>query len=197
MGLTLYSLGYFPSEVCPFLCSYRTLSKGAIFFWPSAKFEKYGGFVGATFVIGVYIPVLFHSVLTHECPAGCGLSCLEVAANSYITVLGSPKYAAVRLNISQGFQGIASFAGPMIASRWFFQGKNATTLYTVQWLGSNILRLVSHAQPFTFRVYVAVAALGLFLNILFLCVSTVLMHNVLLILPSSVSVPCRRSVRMP
>ncbi|KAI0930505.1 hypothetical protein AcV5_007194 [Taiwanofungus camphoratus] len=112
MGLTLYSLG-------------------AIFFWPSAKFEKYGGFVGATFVIG------------------CGLSCLEVAANSYITVLGSPKYAAVRLNISQGFQGIASFAGPMIASRWFFQGKNATTLYTVQW------------------VYVAVAALGLFLNILF------------------------------
>ncbi|PSR79657.1 hypothetical protein PHLCEN_2v6958 [Hermanssonia centrifuga] len=111
-GLTLYSLG-------------------AIFFWPSAKFEKYAGFVGCTFVIG------------------CGLSTLEVAANSYIAVLGSPKFAAARLNFSQGFQGVASFAGPMIASRWFFTGKNATTLDTVQW------------------VYLAVAALGAVLNILF------------------------------
>ncbi|KIP05097.1 hypothetical protein PHLGIDRAFT_129093 [Phlebiopsis gigantea 11061_1 CR5-6] len=111
-GLTLYSLG-------------------AIFFWPSARFEKYGGFIGCTFVIG------------------CGLSTLEVAANSYIAVLGSEKYAAARLNFSQGFQGVASFAGPMIASRWFFTGKNATSLDTVQW------------------VYLAVAGLGLVLNILF------------------------------
>ncbi|KDQ57689.1 hypothetical protein JAAARDRAFT_272134 [Jaapia argillacea MUCL 33604] len=112
MGLGLYSLG-------------------AIFFWPSAKFQKYGGFVGSTFVIG------------------CGLATLEVAANSYIAVLGSPKHAAARLNFSQGFQGVASFAGPMIASKWFFLGKNATTLDTVQW------------------VYLAVAGLGVVLNILF------------------------------
>lgn len=64
---------------------------------------------------------------------GCGLCTLEVAANSYISILGSPKYAAARLNFSQGFQGVASFAGPMIASRWFFQGKNANSLDTVQW----------------------------------------------------------------
>ncbi|KAM5532845.1 hypothetical protein V8D89_013486 [Ganoderma adspersum] len=112
LGLSLYSIG-------------------AIFFWPSAKFAKYGGFVGCTFVIG------------------CGLCTLEVAANSYISILGSPKYAAARLNFSQGFQGVASFAGPMIASRWFFQGKNANSLDTVQW------------------VYLAVAGLGLVLNILF------------------------------
>jgi len=106
-------------------------SLGAIFFWPSAKFVAYGGFVGCTFVIG------------------CGLATLEVAANSYIAVLGSPKYAAARLNFSQGFQGVASFAGPLIAARWFFLGKNATTLDTVQW------------------VYLAVAGLGVVLNILF------------------------------
>ncbi|KAG2150445.1 major facilitator superfamily domain-containing protein [Suillus clintonianus] len=106
-------------------------SLGAIFFWPSAKYEKYGGFVGSTFVIG------------------CGLSTLEVAANSYISVLGTPQYAAARLNFSQGFQGIASFAGPLIASRWFFTGANATSLGTVQW------------------VYLAVAGLGIGLNILF------------------------------
>ncbi|KAF8918061.1 major facilitator superfamily domain-containing protein [Mucidula mucida] len=112
LGLTLYSLG-------------------AIFFWPSAKYQKYGGFVGCTFVIG------------------CGLACLEVAANSYITVLGTPKYAAVRLNFSQAFQGVASFTGPLIASRWFFTGANATKLDTVQW------------------VYLAVAGLGVVLNVMF------------------------------
>ncbi|KZT62762.1 MFS general substrate transporter, partial [Calocera cornea HHB12733] len=112
LGLTFYSLG-------------------AVFFWPSAVFAKYGGFVGCTFVIG------------------CGLSTLEVAANSYITVLGTPKFAAARLNFAQGFQGIASFAGPMIASRWFFTGANEYSLATVQW------------------VYLAVAGFGLLLNILF------------------------------
>ncbi|KAG1808492.1 major facilitator superfamily domain-containing protein [Suillus variegatus] len=106
-------------------------SIGAVFFWPSAKYESYGGFVGSTFVIG------------------CGLSTLEVAANSYISVLGTPQYAAARLNFSQGFQGVASFAGPLIASRWFFTGANATSLGTVQW------------------VYLAVAGLGIVLNILF------------------------------
>jgi len=106
-------------------------SLGAILFWPSAKFAKYGGFVGASFVMGG------------------GLAILEVAANSYIYVLGSPKYAAARLTFSQGFQGVATFAGPFIASRWFFLGANATKLATVQW------------------VYVAVAALGLVLNVLF------------------------------
>ncbi|KZT41526.1 MFS general substrate transporter [Sistotremastrum suecicum HHB10207 ss-3] len=112
LGLTLYSLG-------------------AVFFWPSAVFKKYGGFVGCTCVIGA------------------GLSTLEVAANSYISVLGTPKYAAARLNFAQGFQGVASFTGPLIASRFFFTGKNATTLDTVQW------------------VYLAVAGLGLVLNIMF------------------------------
>jgi MFS transporter, FHS family, L-fucose permease len=48
---------------------------------------------------------------------GCGL---EVAADSYISVLGTPKYAAARLNFAQGFQGVASFAGSLIAGRWFF-----------------------------------------------------------------------------
>ncbi|TDL26207.1 MFS general substrate transporter [Rickenella mellea] len=112
LGLTLYSLG-------------------AIFFWPSAKFKAYGGFVASTFV------------------SASGLCTLEVAANSYIAVLGSPKYAASRLNFSQGFQGVASFSGPLIAARWFFLGKNATTLDTVQW------------------VYLAVAGLGVALNIMF------------------------------
>jgi FHS family L-fucose permease-like MFS transporter len=56
---------------------------------------------------------------------------------------------AFSLNFSQGFQGVASFTGPLIASKYFFQGKNATSLDTVQW------------------VYLAVAGLGVFLNVVF------------------------------
>ncbi|KAL4080335.1 major facilitator superfamily domain-containing protein [Scleroderma yunnanense] len=138
---TMLQLAYFGAYFvwAPFAGTFKGIhiglglySLGAIFFWPSAKFEKYGGFVGSTFVIG------------------CGLATLEVAANSYISVLGSPEYAAARLNFSQGFQGIASFSGPLIASRWFFTGANAYSLGTVQW------------------VYLAVAGLGIVLNILFL-----------------------------
>jgi FHS family L-fucose permease-like MFS transporter len=106
-------------------------SIGAIFCWPSAKFETYGGFVASLFV------------------TGCGLSTLEIVANSYVTVLGTPQYAAARLNFSHGFQAIATFAGPLIASRWFFTGANATSLGTVQW------------------VYLAVAGSGVALHILF------------------------------
>ena len=53
MGLSLYSLGLPSSPLLhlQFLHVYLLLT-GAIFFWPSAKFKAYGGFVGCTFVIG-------------------------------------------------------------------------------------------------------------------------------------------------
>ncbi|SGY44260.1 BQ5605_C001g00134 [Microbotryum silenes-dioicae] len=105
---------------------------GALGFWPSAKFEKYGGFVASAFVIA------------------CGLATLEVCANSYVTVLGSPEQAAFRLNFSQSFNGLASFVGPLIASKYFF-GDEATqhSLGNVQW------------------VYLAVACLGAAVMVLF------------------------------
>lgn len=86
---------------------------GALCFWPSAKFETFGGFVGSAFVIA------------------CGLATLEVCANSYVTVLGSPEQAAFRLNFSQSFNGLASFVGPLIASKYFF-GEGQTGLGSVQ-----------------------------------------------------------------
>ena len=95
----------------------------------------------------LFIPIIY--LLPVYDHIGCGLSTLEVAANLYISVLGSPRHAAARLSFSQGFQGIASFSGPLIASRWFFLGANATKLETVQW------------------VYLAVAGLGIVLNVLF------------------------------
>jgi FHS family L-fucose permease-like MFS transporter len=49
-----------------------------------------------------------------------GLTCLETAANPYVTVLGKPETGAFRLNLSQCFNGVGAFLGPVIAANLFF-----------------------------------------------------------------------------
>ncbi|KAG9082707.1 hypothetical protein FRC06_004891 [Ceratobasidium sp. 370] len=91
--------------------------------------------------------------LTFACTAviACGLASLETAANSYITCLPGTEApgAAFHLLLSQSFNGIAAFAGPFMASKYFFSGDNASNLTNVQW------------------VYLAVALMGAFIAILF------------------------------
>jgi FHS family L-fucose permease-like MFS transporter len=120
MGLSLYSLG-------------------AIFFWPTAHYTTptnrlaaYGGFLVCTLVIA------------------CGLATLETAANSYAVVIGDPASASIRLQFCQSWNGVASFVGPLIASKYFFTGKNATNLVNVQY------------------VYLAVSCLGVAVAVLFI-----------------------------
>ncbi|KAI8883019.1 L-fucose:H+ symporter permease [Backusella circina FSU 941] len=90
---------------------------GAFCFYPSAQNLNFGGFVASLFVIA------------------CGLATLENCANTYITVLGSPKYASLRINISQGFNGIATVISPIIASYAFFGGSDDASggLESVKW----------------------------------------------------------------
>ncbi|OLN81307.1 L-fucose permease [Colletotrichum chlorophyti] len=120
MGLALYSLG-------------------AILFWPVAhastttsnKRAIFGGFCACTLVIA------------------CGLATLETAANSYAVVIGKPESASARLQFCQSWNGVASFIGPLIASKFFFEGKNAHSLTNVQF------------------VYLAVSCAGVAVAILF------------------------------
>jgi FHS family L-fucose permease-like MFS transporter len=111
MGLSLYSIG-------------------AIMFWPTAHFSSkanasasFGGFCACTLVIA------------------CGLATLETAANSYAVVIGDPRTASPRLQFCQAWNGVASFIGPLIASKAFFSGKNADNLTNVQfvYLGVSML----------------------------------------------------------
>lgn len=113
-------------------------SIGAVLFWPTAKYSSkehasasFGGFCACTLVIA------------------CGLATLETAANSYATVIGSPATASARLQFCQSWNGVASFIGPLIASKYFFSGKNANNLTNVQF------------------VYLAVACAGVAIAVLF------------------------------
>jgi FHS family L-fucose permease-like MFS transporter len=108
-------------------------------FWPCARFSTYanrtasfGGFCACTLVIA------------------CGLATLETAANSYAVVIGDPASASARLQFCQSWNGVASFIGPLIASKFFFSGANAHNLTNVQF------------------VYLAVSCAGVAIAVLFL-----------------------------
>ncbi|MBC7401164.1 MAG: L-fucose:H+ symporter permease, partial [Mucilaginibacter sp.] len=88
---------------------------GAFLFYPAAQQSSFNFFLLALFIIA------------------CGLTCLETAANPYVTVLGSPETSATRLNLSQCFNGVGSFLGPIIASYLFFgDDKGSTNLDSVK-----------------------------------------------------------------
>lgn len=121
MGLALYSLG-------------------AILFWPVSASARpgtgkasavFGGFCACTFVIA------------------CGLATLETAANSYGVVIGKPESASARLQFCQSWNGVASFIGPLIASKYFFADEHANSLTNVQF------------------VYLAVSCAGIAVAVLF------------------------------
>lgn len=79
---------------------------GAFLFYPAAEDSNFNFFLLALFILA------------------SGLACLETAANPYVTVLGEPETSAARLNLSQCFNGVGSFLGPIIASYLFFGENN-------------------------------------------------------------------------
>lgn len=81
---------------------------GAFLFFPSAQRASFDFFLLALFILA------------------SGLTCLETAANPYVTVLGDPKTSAFRLNLSQCFNGVGSFVGPLLAAELFFGGSTGS-----------------------------------------------------------------------
>ncbi|KAF5618755.1 major facilitator superfamily transporter [Fusarium sp. NRRL 52700] len=95
------------------LCLYAL---GALIAIPCIKAKSFGGFCAAIFIIGN------------------GLGSLETAANPYITVCGPPKYAEMRINLSQAFNGIGSVVAPVLGSYVFFKFDDEKALANVQWV---------------------------------------------------------------
>lgn len=88
------------------LCLYAA---GALLFVPAASAGSFSLFLFALFVIAL------------------GLGCLETAANPFATVLGDPAGAERRLNLSQSFNGLGQFIGPVIGGSLFFSATQSTT----------------------------------------------------------------------
>ena len=85
---------------------------GALLFYPGSHLLSFPFFLFSLFVIG------------------CGLTCLETAANPYVTVLGHSSAAASRINLAQSFNGLGWIVGPIVGSFFLFSGSGEADLAT-------------------------------------------------------------------
>jgi len=83
-------IGYQRSMVAGLL----TMGLGAFLFVPAASVPSYLLFLCALIVLAA------------------GITCLQVAANPYVTVLGKPETASSRLNLTQAFNSLGTFLAP-------------------------------------------------------------------------------------
>jgi FHS family L-fucose permease-like MFS transporter len=83
-------IGYQRSMVMGLL----TMGLGAFLFVPAASVPSFPLFLGALIVLAA------------------GITCLQVAANPYVTVLGPPQTASSRLNLTQAFNSLGTFLAP-------------------------------------------------------------------------------------
>ncbi|MFD1016070.1 L-fucose:H+ symporter permease [Winogradskyella rapida] len=81
LGLTLYAIG-------------------ALLFYPAAKFEVFGFFLGSLYILTF------------------GLAFLETTANPFILSMGDERTATRRLNLAQAFNPIGSLFGMFVASKF-------------------------------------------------------------------------------
>jgi FHS family L-fucose permease-like MFS transporter len=84
------AIGYQRSMVVGLLI----MGLGAFLFVPAASVPSFALFLVALIVLAA------------------GITCLQVAANPYVTVLGSPKTASSRLNLTQAFNSLGTFLAP-------------------------------------------------------------------------------------
>ena len=88
------AIGYQKSMVAGLL----TMGLGAFLFVPAASAPSFPLFLGALIVLAA------------------GITCLQVAANPYVTVLGKPQTASSRLNLTQAFNSLGTFLAPFFGS---------------------------------------------------------------------------------
>ena len=83
---------------------------GALLFVPGERMMSFEFFLLCLFIIG------------------CGLTCLETAANPYVTVLGEPDTAASRLNLAQSLNGLGWIVGPLVGGLIIFGDSGSVAL---------------------------------------------------------------------
>ncbi|MGL1889229.1 MAG: sugar MFS transporter, partial [Reichenbachiella sp.] len=69
---------------------------GCTLFIPAASYESYGFFLGALFVLA------------------SGITILQMGANPYVSLLGKPEGASMRLNMTQAFNSLGTTIAPLV-----------------------------------------------------------------------------------
>ncbi|MDE1154701.1 MAG: sugar MFS transporter [Acidobacteriaceae bacterium] len=85
------------------------MSAGALLFVPAATTAQYAYFLAAQVVLAA------------------GVTILQVSANPYVTILGSPETASSRLNLTQAFNTLGDTVAPYVGSVLLLGGEKAVT----------------------------------------------------------------------
>ena len=110
-------IGYQRSMVLGLL----TMGAGAFLFVPAASVPSYPLFLVALIVLAA------------------GITCLQVAANPYVTVLGNPATASSRLNLTQAFNSLGTFLAPFFGGL-FILSAAPKTIEEIRALAPDALR---------------------------------------------------------
>jgi MFS transporter, FHS family, L-fucose permease len=98
-GLVLAKLGYIRTVAL----GLAVMAVGCLLFAPAAMTGIYPSFLGALFIVAA------------------GMALLQVAANPYIAVLGTPRNASSRLTFAQSFNSLGTFLGPLVGALFLLQ----------------------------------------------------------------------------
>ncbi len=128
-GWLTHKLGYKKGILAGLLI----VSLGCLWFIPATKIATFWAFL-----LGV-------------CIVSMGLTFLETIANPYVTVLGSPKFAASRINLAQSFNGLGWPLGPLVGGLFFYASAEA-----------------GGAQAANETLWIPYAGIGVFVFLLFL-----------------------------
>ena len=104
-GIVLAKFGY----IRTIALGLAVMAVGCLLFAPAAMTGIYASFLGALFIVAA------------------GMALLQVAANPYIAVLGSPKNASSRLTFAQSFNSLGTFFGPLVGALFLLQRGVAET----------------------------------------------------------------------
>jgi FHS family L-fucose permease-like MFS transporter len=110
-------IGYQKSMVVGLL----TAGIGAFLFVPAALVPSYPLFLGAFIVLAA------------------GITCLQVAANPYVTVLGKPETASSRLNLTQAFNSLGTFLAPFFGG-WLILSAAPKTMADIRAMAPDALQ---------------------------------------------------------
>jgi FHS family L-fucose permease-like MFS transporter len=129
-------IGYKRSMVAGLL----TMGAGAFLFVPAASVPSYPLFLGALIVLAA------------------GITCLQVAANPYVTVLGKPETASSRLNLTQAFNSLGTFLAPFFGGILILSAA-AKTIDEIRAMPPDILQAYRLHEAATVKVpYVGLGA---------------------------------------
>ena len=141
-------IGYKRSMVTGLL----TMATGALLFVPAASIPSFPLFLSALIVLAA------------------GMTVLQTSANPYVAILGPPRTASSRLNLTQAFNSLGTTVAPKFGS-WLILGAALTPL------SAEVLRAMNAGQLQAYRIQqaasVKVPYIGLSLALIVLAITVV------------------------